>query len=432
MEAPAQPQIPVTQIQKPEVPGWLWLVLVLVVGLLGGFGLRGGLEGQVVQTPAPVVESPGLDQAQIIQGEKTTEEVSNQVQFFTPETSKRLSFPVTVQGVMSLVSTEPTDLVLPYPGKVRWGGGWLGHGTTDPTPAPDLTKIALITEAGEFRVITSEGKLIMSAGSSLKADYITAWSPDSTGVIFSAATPTLYDNFVPMGPVPEDMLPQTPKFEPGLGASGFYWVDLTNKKITALPPLTRSSVLEWIDQDRLLVSVLPEGTSKEIFATFNLKTYQADAATYKPVFANLFGPQMSFGTQGKKWALTISQNAQGGAGTDTTKIILADFPSLTGVVVDEAQFAYKQQPILSPDETKVIYNGRDEVNGPNYVYYFDGQKPEKLFEGIPQWWINNQSFVYAVFSPNYASNLSKVRQFFKYDVTTKKTTELYTAPEVSE
>jgi hypothetical protein len=426
-QTPVQPQIPVEPVKKSEVPGWLWLVLVLVLGLLGGFGLRGGLEGQVVQAPA-VVETTENNQVEVIEGEKTSEEVSNQVQFFTPEITKRLSFPVlTENGKISLVSTEPSDLVLAYPDEVTWGGGWLGHGVTDAVAAPDLTKTALITKTGEFRVVNSEGKLIMSAGSALKADYITAWAPDSSGVIIHVNAPTFYDSVVPMGPVPDYEIPKTAQFEPGLGVSGFYWIDLANKKFMALAPLEKSSVLEWIDRDRLLVSVMPEGTSKEIFATFNLQTFQADIAPYKPVFENLFGPQMSFGTLGKKWAVTISRNAQGGAGTDTTKIILADFPSLNGVVVDEAPFAFKQQPILSPDETKVVYQGHDEVNGPNFVYYFDGQKSEKLFEGIPQMWINDQVFMYAVFAPTHSNNLSNATAYYKYDTTTKKTTELYKA-----
>lgn len=428
MEAAAQPQTPVQVIQKPEVPKWLVLVLMLLLGILGGFGLRGSLETPKTTEIAETSETG--TQVQVNDSEQTSDEVSTQVQFFAPETTKRLSFPATKEGVLHLVSTEPGDLVIPYAAPVSWGGGWLGHGTTDPTASPDLTKIGLITKAGEFRVVNSEGKLIMSAGSALKADYVTAWAPDSSGVIFHVTTPTLYDSFVPMGPVPEDQIPQNPSFQPGQGVSGFYWVDLVNKKISLLAPLDQANVLEWVDHDRLLVSIQPQGSSKEIFATFNLQTYQADAAPYKPVFENLFGPQMSFGALGKKWALSVHHNANGGAGTETVKIVLADFPSLTGTTIAEGAFAMIQQPILSPDETKVIYQGHDVVNGPNFTYYFDGQKAEKLFEGIPVAWIDNQSFIVANFNPEFSSNLNHATKYFKYDVTTKKTTELYQTPVV--
>jgi hypothetical protein len=395
--------------------------LVLLLGLLIGFGFRSWLAGGAFE-PAATITAPE-DQPQPVAGVSQPTEPTAQIQFLTPETTKRLAFPVTKDGMVSFVSTEPGDLVIPYPDPVSWGGGWLGHGTTDPTVSPDMTKTALITKTGEFRVVNSEGKLIMSAGSAFKAGYITLWSPDSSAVIFSTSAPTLMTELFPQGP--GSTAPTSVHFEPGLAGEGFYLVDLNAQKVLPLTPLAGADVLEWIDESRLLVAVRPQGSNTETFADFDLKTYQANSAPYKAVFENWFGPQMSFGRKGQKWAISLHQSAAGTAGTETAKIILADFPSITGTLIAEDQFAYIQQPLLSPNEDRVVYQGKDEVDGANFVYYFDGQKAEKLFEGLPLWWITNDSFVFAVFNPSHANNPEMADTFYRYDIGAKKTTELF-------
>ncbi|HCC84188.1 MAG TPA: hypothetical protein DEP87_00675 [Candidatus Pacebacteria bacterium] len=429
----AQSPIAPTEPISFRPPTWLISVVALVGGLIVGFGTRSWLSGAADLPqfqPNPVAEVSG-------QKTQTTTEASqtsslDSVRFFTQADTNRLAFPVTQKGILRSVSIQPGDLVLQYADEVVSSSGAQGLGENTPLAAPDLSKIALITKTGEFRIVNAEGKLLMSAGSNFKADYITSWSPDSSAVIFHVESPTLMTTLFHQGMGSEILIQPGPKFDANAEATGFYLVDLATQKFSQLTPLNEALVLEWIDRSRLLVSVKAFGTSNETYAVFNLDTYQAEAAPYKEVFKNLFAPQISFGQNGRNWAISLHQSSQGTAGTNTVKIILAEFPSLTGKIIAEDGFAMVQKPILSPTETKVIYQGHAEVNGTNFVFYFDGAEAKKLFEGVPLFWIDDQNFVYANFNPSLATNLEMATKYSKYDVVTQKTTELYQVPVAAE
>jgi|GEM_PF-4674698 len=407
-----------------KVSGWMVGFLVLIIGVIIGFGTRSYLAGPEVsllpQLADQALESNPDSPQNLDQLESSK---PNQVEFFSTPDTKRKSFPVTKDGLLRLVSVVPGDLVIKYPEEVSYGNGALGLGESDPLSSPDMSKVALVTKTGQLRIIDSEGKSVAHIGETLKVDYISGWSPDNQKLLFHVRTAKISNTIFPEGPVPPELIDQNPKFLAGAGAEGFYVLDLGGQKIDYLAPINDASFLSWIDAKQLLVTVKNYGQGPEVAVAFNIETYQANSSEYKDTFKDWFGPQMSFGQDGKKWAITLHSPNSVGADSSAT-IILADFPARSGVTLETGKFAYIQGPRISPDSKKVIYRAIDEVNGPNFVQFYDGTQAKRLFEGIPLRWIDNKSFLYAVFSPNYASNLAMAQTYFKYDLVTGQSIEL--------
>ena len=421
------PEVPaaVSQPAKSKpVPAWMVGVLILIIGIMIGFGTRSYLAGPGVSIQPPLTDQISDTNADSVQNlDQKISGISSQVQFFSPPKTNRKSFPVTKDGLLRLVSVVPGDLVIKYPEDVAGSGYSFGKGFSEPSSSPDMAKIALITQKGQLRVIDSEGRSVASVGANLKVGYISGWSPDSQKLIFYVFGSKISNMIFPDGPVLPESVDQNPKFTPGAGIEGFYVLDFMAQKIEFLAPISDASFLAWIDAKTILVTVKNFGQGPEVAAAFNVETYQARAGEYKDIFKDWFGPQMSFSPDGKKWAITL--HSAFSVGDDSTAaIILADFPARSGVTIESGKFAYIQGPRISPDSKKVIYRAHDVVNGPNFVQLYDGSQTKRLFEGIPLEWIDANSFIYAVFSPNFASNLTMAQNYFKYDLTTGQSVEL--------
>ena len=238
-----------------------------------------------------------------------------------------------------------------------YGSGASGFGSSDPLAAPDFKKIALIDKQSKLHLVTADGKSETKVSDQLTVDYISGWSSDSKKLIFHVYVNTLESQLFPMGPGWEE--PDQISLDKGQHSEGFYVLDLEAQTLTDLNVLGEFAFKSWIDESRILITL--GGYQDEKIVVFNLETYVTDVKMMRDGLHKDFATQYDFSQDGSKWALTWH-----GGTNDTTSasIILADFPSVTGKTLMEANFAQIQGPVISPDGLKVAFRGYDVLNGP--------------------------------------------------------------------
>lgn len=308
--------------------------------------------------------------------------------------------------------------------QAAWGSGAYGLGTSDPTVSPDNQKIALIeAETSNLLLVTADGKQQVRVSNQIPVSYISGWSPDSKKLVVYANSPTIESLFVPEGPVPEDAIPLIQQLPSNNSATGYYLVDLEKQEIKHLPYFNGLAFITWVDANKVLLNLEENGGKK--YVVFDFTNQEANSELLKGVLDPYFGEQISFNREGTIWAITLSPTSLLNASNSQSSIVLAPFPSIAGEVISTGQFAQVQQPIISPTGDKVVFQGYDVVNGPNFVYYFDGVETHKLFEGLPRKWVNNDSFIYAVSSEVGATNPSLTSRVFIYDTVKKESVQLF-------
>lgn len=307
--------------------------------------------------------------------------------------------------------------------EVSWGGGAYGLGSSDPIASPDNQKIALIESGtGNLLLVTADGKQQVRVSNQINVSYISGWSPDSNKLIVYATAPTVKSLFVPEGPVPEESISLVQKLSPSSLATGYYLVDLNSNQVEYLSYLDGSNFITWVDGDNILLNLEYSGKK---YVVLNLKTHEANAELVGKALDPYFGEQISFSSTGEMWALTLAPTELMNGESSESKIVLATFPSVTGQIIGEGKFAQVQGPHISPNGKKVVFQGYDVVNGPNFVYYYDGNETTRLFEGLPRKWVNDDKFIYTVSSEVGATNPSFTQSVYVYDTTTNQSTLLF-------
>jgi hypothetical protein len=294
-----------------------------------------------------------------------------------------------------------------------YGGGSLGQGENNPLVSPDLGKIAYFGQDG-LHITTGDGKQNQLISDQIKDGYFTGWSHDSKKLlvygqpVLKSPFPSSYDGYG----VGSD--PDHPLDYEGY-ASSFYLVDTEKGTIFGLSNL--ADVRGWIDNDHLLIT-------KPDSKTENFTTYSVKADGYKADIPNLdsyFGFQESFSQDGKKWAITLANTGDNSSNSSFSRIVLADFPKIEGNLIDSGTWAEVQQPVISPDGTKVAY-----VKNSQTAFWQNGQTKTLVSNSTnsrPIIWADETHFIYNVWA-NSTSNAS----IYLYETESGKTQTLYQAP----
>ncbi len=387
-------------------------VALLILGFVGGAILTKGME------------SVSQDQSgEIGQVSELGGDVETTSSFVALNKSTFASYPIVKDGKLFFIPV--TSGIGPFSPNIEvgWGGGSYGLGNSDPIASPDNQKIAAIEGGtGNLLLITADGKQQIRVSNKINVSYISGWSPDSNKLIVYATAPTIKSLFVPEGPVPEDSIPLVQKLSPGSLATGFYLVDLNTNQIEHLSYLDGSNFISWVDADHILLNLEYSGKK---YVVLNLKTHEANAELVGKALDPYFGEQISFSSTGEMWALTLAPTELMNGESSESNIVLAAFPSITGEVIGEGKFAQVQGPHISPNGKKVVFQGYDVANGPNFVYYYDGIETVRLFEGLPRKWVNDDKFIYTVSSQVGATNPSFTQSVYIYDTTTNQSTLLF-------
>lgn len=335
---------------------------------------------------------------------------------FTPLPEIELqSFPVSKEEKLVLVplpsyGQAPITTQIPNAGY----NALSNFGSTLPEPAPNFKKIAFI-ENGMFGLISADGKHITRLPKELKAEYITAWSPDSKKLIVYSSKQSLEDIFGGYG------VDYNKQYDPQKLPGGFYLLDTEKGSITALEPI--NSFVNWVGNEKIL-ALFSSQSYKEIpiehYILFDLNTFKADAKILESKFEGYFGKQLSFSADGKKWAISLG-NTGNPQGASYSNIILADFPDTKGSVIDEGTWAEVQGPIISPDGRRIIY-----VNHRGGSFWettlWDGQSKKLLTSGSPHIWLNNDQFIMTRIETQEDKTLTRV---FLFDIPSGNEQQLY-------
>lgn len=388
-------------------------VLLLILGFAGGAILTKSMGG------ANLNQISQNDQAGQVDENKQLVNSS----FVSLNKSTFASYPLVKDGKLFFIPITSGIGAFSPSIEVSWGGGAYGYGNSDPIASPDNKKIAMIESGtGNLLLVTADGKQQVRVSSQINVSYISGWSPDSNKLVVYATAPTVKSLFVPEGPVPEESIPLVQKLSPSSLASGYYLIDLTNNQIEHLSYLDGSSFIAWINPDSILLNLEYSGKK---YVVLNLKTHEANAELVGKALDPYFGEQISFNLTGEVWALTLAPTELMNGDNSEAKIVLAPFPSVTGQVIGEGRFAQVQGPHISPNGKKVIFQGYDVVNGPNFVHYYDGNETVRLFEGLPRKWVNDDKFIYTVSSEVGATNPNFTQSVYVYDTTTNQSELLF-------
>ncbi|MCL4208633.1 hypothetical protein KJZ63_03310 [Patescibacteria group bacterium] len=388
-------------------------VLLLVLGFVGGAVLTKSISGASLQKIS--------QNDQVGQVSENKQAVASS--FVSLNKSTFASYPLVKDGKLFFIPITSGIGAFSPSIEVSWGGGAYGLGSSDPIASPDNQKIALIESGtGNLLLVTADGKQQVRVSNQMNVSYISGWSPDSNKLIVYATAPTVKSLFVPEGPVPEESIPLIQKLSPSSLATGYYLVDLNSNNVEHLSYLDGSNFITWVDANNILLNLEYSGKK---YVVLNLKTYEANAELVGKALDPYFGEQISFSSTGEMWALTLAPTELMNGESSESKIVLAAFPSVTGEVIGEGKFAQVQGPHISPNGKKVIFQGYDVVNGPNFVYYYDGSETTKLFEGLPRKWVNDDKFIYTVSSEVGATNPSFTQSVYVYDTTTNQSTLLF-------
>jgi len=94
-------------------------------------------------------------------------------------------------------------------------------------------------------------------------------------------------------------------------------------------------------------------------------------------------------------------------------------------VIGEGGFAEVQSPLISPNGKKVIYRVHGGTDNPALIYYYDGEKVTKLFEGSAQRWIGNDKFIYETFGRVNTDDFGKSTGVYLYDSISGQSTLIF-------
>jgi Tol biopolymer transport system component len=367
--APAPPtQIPIATEQISEKKGGVGILAVLFAFLLGGLLT---IASYYLLTMSGMI--PALSQPIVKDTNNTVKIPPKRVDSWTLPISKKKGYPLFNANDKKLsifdiqdMTSKSTDII------ITCCGGLINVGNMEPLPSPDMFYTVYIDNVKQDLWLISNDTLeraVITKGGGVT--YITGWSPDSQKVVFYVDRETLASR--KDGPAPWETVEKFNETQ----MYGFYMFDINSGKLTSLSPL--QNIISFVDADTILAKTAEDS---ENLVTFDIKNFVADYGFVSEKFG--FGTlQYSFSANGKKWVFTHSFNP-----TEDANIILADFPSKEGTIIDSKGWAEVQSPIISPDGTKVLYQRYDNYLEPGipdiYVWLYDTayKNNESNSEGI--------------------------------------------------
>ena len=306
----------------------------------------------------------------------------------------------------SLVSVYPVDkkyekYSLPEYGKV-FSGGSLGFGDTGVVLAPDLEKFAIL----------NSGKVTIHAvDKSVKVElpiedvqYITGWSLSSSKLLVYARPNTIKSRFESEGMM---AAPDIVTLNSTNTLDGFILIDFVAGTILEMSELDGMLVHAWSSDDSLIGSI-GFGQNEE-FVHYSLSEKIADRKKVS-IFNEVFGSQMSFSRDGKKWA-TVTSVAKNDL--SSAQVTLGNFPNFGDIGKVVVNWAQRQGPVLSPNGEVLALLGYEILNGPVYLYLYKGDQIEQVTEGRPMFWIDDSQLIFV-----------KGEKVFIYNIDAKTTVEL--------
>lgn len=331
------------------------------------------------------------------------------------------SFPVIQDEVLTLIplnkeNKNPIVTNIPLKGiSFRYSRNQ-GISTTAPDPSPDFKKIAFI-ENNSLQIITADGKNKLSLSPSFEVSEIWSWSPDSKKILVSSPTKTLEEEMIISG-MGESGVKQTTTFPKERIKGGNYLVDIENGEVTSLYPTDGASSIQWIGSNKLLVEM--GHTNREgSFFIFDVTNFRGDAKTFENLGNDYFGRHFSSDSLGKKWAVSLGNTGNNPAKESSSNIVIADFPSLKGTIINQGSWASVQSPYISPPGTKVIYVVLADLDPQWNIGIWDGTNKSILEDARPVMWINDNEFIYETGS--YGQNT----QLYIYDIPSSNKIRLY-------
>lgn len=300
-----------------------------------------------------------------------------------------------------------TKQVTPLPKKSIGMSGASGIGSSDPLVSPNFLYTAFIdNDTHNLWLVSNETKKSVSITSYGGVAYITAWSPDSSKIIYVIQS----ENSGQEGPG-DGILSNAPNtFDPHLDP-GFFLFDTNTGKTQKLYPL--STIEGFIDDDRVFTFVSTDGTNNnDRLVVFNTKTFTMDTQVSQEKFG--FGAlQYTFTQDGKYWTYMLSRNP-----TTDANIIYAPFPQKEGVQIDSGAWAQVQNSHINPQGTYVAYSHQDTYTDgrPNYMTFIYNTKTKEKFQAVPgmpmKWFDENQIII-----ATYPSDT--ITKYTLYNVQTK-------------
>ncbi|MBP7700463.1 hypothetical protein KA111_00165 [Candidatus Woesebacteria bacterium] len=285
----------------------------------------------------------------------------------------------------------------------KYDGGALGLGNTGLMLAPDLQKFAF-SEDGKVFVVGVDGE------KELKIDlkgvqYITGWSSDSNLLLVYVSSNIIKSNLESGGPGYEP--PDQFEVDQNLTPSGFVLIDFKNGSMRHMVELDGMLVYSWVGSEGLIIST---GMGQnEFFVYYSIAEKMVDRKAVNSL-NEVFGQQMSFSEDGKKWSTVTSIKPNS---TEMAKATIGNFPKMGDIASIEFPWASRQRPRLSPQGNMLALVGYEILNGPQYVYLYDGKDIKQIVEGIPEIWIDESKLLY--------TNTDSV---FIYNLLTKESTKL--------
>lgn len=247
-----------------------------------------------------------------------------------------------------------------------------GLGGGDPVVSPDFYYTAYIDGKTHnlwlFSNQTQKSTQITTGGS---VAFITAWSPDSTKILYVVNKDTIEERVRGYGGIDNasttfDKNPQ----------KGFFLFDINNGQTTNIYPISQTE--GFVDNNRLLTFVNTSDNGDQRLIVFDTQSFTMDYSA-KELFG--FGTnQYSITKDGKYWSYTLSRHP-----TDDANIIYAPFPQKEGVQIDSGSWAQVQNSHINPQGTYIAYSRADSnTNGvPNTVTMIYNISTKDRFQAIP-------------------------------------------------
>lgn len=421
-ELEASPNTPYSAPQKSILSRILLLLLVITLSAGSFFAgkMMSAQKSQITETSSTTLDGSQVNTATVATG--TASVPASQF----PEISEKgpQAYPVIDNNKLIWISIKnPQEKNTSYSKEISdFGGGALGFGVVPFLRAPDLLKAAYINSEKQLEIISSDGTIVKPIPE-LPIQYLTSWSKDSKKLVVYVAPQTIQSILNQESMNPADPAQTVHDMSNSKTVGGFYLIDLTKKKVSQLPMLSGVSVYDFIDSNRLLIS-MSRYDNKDNFATFDVETLVFDPTKLFNAFTDYFAPQFSTSADGSVWAITLSLEKTMHTNESSATIMVGTFPTVPTTVVKKGAFAQFQGPLVSPKGTKVLFRGYDVVNGPKYIHVYQDGKDERVVEALPEMWVNDTQFVYSKYSDVYTSQ-SNLQNVSLYDTQTKQSTLLY-------
>lgn len=304
------------------------------------------------------------------------------------------------------VDVGPDNMVTVYPFDQKYekyslseygevfSGGSLGLGDTGVVLAPDLEKFA-ITDSGSV-IVHAVDKSTRIKLPIADVQYINGWSLDSSKLLIYVKPNTIKSAFEGEG---MQIAPDTVVIEQIDALDGFVLFDFEVGTVREMSELEGMLVYDWSGTDSLIIS---QGVGQyEEFLHYSLSEKIADR---KKVSAlnDVFGSQMSFSRDGKKWSTVTSVDE---TDINLAQVTIGNFPNFGDIAKLPVPWARRQGPVLSPSGTVVALTGQEVLNGPFYVYLYNGIEIEQITEGRPRFWVDDSQLIFTKESKAFLYNL---------------------------